>query len=1412
MLMQKTWWTGLAVICLQALGAAPAWQPPDFKRTGGEINQPQGVAVLRETAGNQGNEGTDFRLVFDAGSEEVKKINAVLAGPENSPATDFDFELVMQNPESSDGLVSAWIGVEFLGGTFGRESVLADKVPLKVMFADNTGWVKVNSDAVTLLRFRVVPAGGKKRINELALVISLRVDRDKTPESVAVRQTTLRELAKAPAVTGGRAVFVNCMPDRQLIALLAQNKIAAQTDSQAKDAGGIQFVAGNFAPRLDWAVKKELPILISLNQPQELRPDEANLLPVAAWSFKQPRLWRNGSTLLTPAGSGTQALAISRLWDLHTPGSKIENSLSRYNNILFDRPLNNTGWEVLLTTPAGMPELVSGRVGNSNVLVFGGDFFDPVLIASPGYPELLRLVLARLTAPVVAGASAELNQKLTVTAGRYQPDKLTVTVKNNAGEMVKTVLSYQVANWENEVLSRDVLAVDLKPGESKNYPLVERGSFKGNDQITEVGSEAIPYRRLRLAFLDRAGKVSGNEISAVVLTAPPLSLEVNSVSAADGFNAPRPEIDGSSDGDNGLVYVYRTGTKPEITVNAGNMLCNIAPLAIAKDLNTPDNPTVWGLNDLSLSGADVRRNGELQGGWAGKVAAGQTLSLVWAQPVTVGALALEAYGPYRLEERLNPRNVAFDADGRPILQVPQVTYTGSGSDCYRRAVWTLAGAESMSNLTLTVSNLDVKLKQKKHLNETNSSVRELVVRGFPAEVKPAGWSGTLEIAMCDLLRGSRQTVWSGPVTLAAYQSFAKTLTLPDRDAFGPVRYEFILKNGDKIAARCNYDVLFRPAEGRVIRDKDDEFELKPGLLCTPGWYQFDSFGRGMFDWTRGWGGPHDKIWAMTHGLTETGPGSIDQVDRMLATDTRASHYITPWRYLPDGSYGWDLTMDKLLEQMTSGREKGKKSVHVTGSDRWNGIPVNNSFGWDYFVRFDQYLRKTTGKGLSGKSRRELADEILNNHYRTFQNWMLADYAVKVQQTQDEFAAKGIKFTFETHGSFPLAGGETGKALGKTHSGVGTDLFWELINQDLYWSLGSRFAVVAANPDLQSGLYKQWGWVNSEANPTWFANNASVEPARRQWYNTYFMGRVDSAGEFLPYHVYGYSLQGGVSTKFYKHDIQNYSRTFALTRYLRNEQAAGFGLAVSWAAFDAKVGNSGRKLGFGIYASGAESEQLEYRFAKLFEKLVKAGLPVGFVTSETGLKNWQRGNPLLILDAGDWSEEDLRTLERLNTKYQAPLIGFGGAAKADGFWLKGSKKIELDGQTAVYLRNERSAPVIYFMQDSVALRGESMTAVADFIMAQTKYGIRSSARLAISPFICYNRLFLALGNQGDLASQVTLELDPAVFLDTLRGAKLRVIDLDQNVELPTQSGGDGKISFRFPMSGTDGKMIMISKGE
>jgi hypothetical protein len=1173
-------------------------------------------------------------------------------------------------------------------------------------------------------------------------------------------------------------------------------------DSKATEFS-ILFIGGrlddkNVAKTILDAVQHSKTIVIDIRTATQFAPELNPILPFNDWSIKDQRLCRNNIAL-----NFKEPISFENAYDLHLPGASIENSQHRYLYRDYEKPLNNSDWRIIAFTRNRMPILIAGRTGNAGIYVLGARWNDPALVNSPGAKFFFDAIIKKIIQPL--DISQKLTETVEISIPEFQSDGLYICAKNTTTKSVRFALGYQITNWEREILNVKTLEIELKPEEMKQIPLQERGTFKGQPDIAELGSR-LPYRRIRAGILSSDRLSVTNEIRRNILVAPPVSISL----VENGNNwydeAFYEEIDNGADGTVAKRFIQPTGTMSELTIQVNNRFVNIAPLAEPRDEKTPDNPTIEGLNDLSYSRANVRQDGKMQGGWCGGVLPEQNVSLTWSDSVFVSGIGLEVYGQERLEDRTQPKNLILKTKNQILFQQDHPVYITNGSRMYARYFETFP-TTGTKRLDMVMTKFHQQGVGRINLGATNCSIKELEIYGWTVEDKTVT-DGELELTSYDCVTGKSTLLKKEQLSIPAGSRKEITVQIPACSEFKPIRYDIIYRQNGKTLAQTQYDVLYIPPNRLSILNKKSLYDWDVGLLCTPGWVQNGGdFGLGMLDWTQGWGGVHDKIWALVHGVMETDYRTIDQPARMLTTNTRNSHYTNPWRYLPDGSYGWNLMIQGLLKKAET---RKVKRLWVIGSDRWNGIPIGHTFGWDMFVRFDRFLRDQGGEGLKSRSRKGISNEIMTQYADQWQQWHLEEYAKKITETKNLFAEHGIKWMFETHGSFPFVGGEIGDRLGETHAGVGTDLFWELRRQDLYWSLATRFAVIAANPNLSSGMYKQWGWVNSESNKFWFANNAPVEPARRQWYGTYFMGRVNSAGTFLPYHVFGYSLQGGVSTKFYQHEIENSLRTFNFTRFVRPEQPAGYGFIVSWDSHLRRMTTQGGSMGFGLYATGGEKNQLDYRMGNLYETLIKNGLPIGFVSSSYAIRNWNGTNPLILLDASDWQGTELETVTKL-WKSGTPIVGFGGLDQSSTtlkFWTDGAEKFNVGTIEFFVRKNQNGIPFIYCPFNDNKLSATDIPVLINTLMNLCGLNITITPQLIVNPFINNDALFLGLGTLSDQNVTAKIHLDPGQWNAALKDTKVKVIDLEHFQNIVPDTDG----SYTFPLPAVSGKMLLIMKGE
>lgn len=1129
---------------------------------------------------------------------------------------------------------------------------------------------------------------------------------------------------------------------------------------------------------------------------------------------------------------------LSRHFDLHLPTSTMEGGQHRYQGEMLGKPLLNTDWKVLLTTDNGgrLPLLIEGRVFAGRVFVFGGSLADPDLVKWQGYPDFIKALLAQaqpIAVPTVAGNVADL--KLSIPLQQKGGD-VQIHVTNPTAQPISGVLAVKIRNLMS-VLRNSATKEITVPG---NQSLVVTFPASEPELRTDVAprssDEAAPFLRVHAGLSSPSRDQIVVEATALVDTASAVSVKIRSEDVrkfpeqdfwpAGGYSF----LDGS-----GLPlgrYVWFTGDTPKLTVHVRNALHNIAPLASAVDEQWPENPTIQGLNDGSVSYGDIRDHLPLFAYWAGRSAATQKLTLTWPDPVYIAGSRLMVQSDYRFWNRANPRQIHLTTrhgdEVTPGFEAENATY-----DFWSREDLLQPRIATQSELLLSGLNAGASLEPKpfrshKTLKDTatNSAIGEWEILGWPSAELPPAVRGKLIVILHDLTGDTRTVLLEQDIALDPLTGTDVAVSIPPRQSFGQVNViaQFLPESGEPLVS--SQPLLFVPKDGDHLLSRQELGEAEIGLLCSPGFVAMDGFGTGAKSDTQGWGGPDDKVWAWQYGLMEISGQSKESAQRFFLSPVGLSHYTNPWREFPSGRYVWDWATDQLLEMFETGRWKGKKSLHIVLSDRWNGIPINNNFDWPDFVSFDEHLRSQGKPGLQGRTRKDIIAEIQTQYADEYQRYHLERYAEAMLATQRRFEEKGLKFTAETHGSFPLVGGELGEKLGRTHKAVGTDLFWELRDEDLYKAIGYRFGVVAANPDFESGSYNQWGWVSAtQANRTWFTPSGEVEPSRRQWYATYWAGRLTSDGTFKPYSVYGFSSQGGFGVKNMPEDWEQFNRVQSTMIRVRPERATGFGLVSSWQLQESRMTPKAGKLGFGLY-TGEGEEQVDALTGELYHRLVKNGVPISFVASTHTLKKWEESQPLVVVDGFQTSSWEIAELDRLN-RGGSPIIAIGGgdvpgtpeAARLFGVQREGSQWSASAGTETV--ANSRGQPFAFIH------RGEGRAPtlfcpipIKDLTSADSQLLSALSLKLAGNPlqlppgitattFLNGQSLFLALGAQGDDAREIEISVKPSLLDPTMDGQSFRVIDMDRADVVPAKWEND-QLKFQIPIGANDGRMIQILK--
>lgn len=1182
-----------------------------------------------------------------------------------------------------------------------------------------------------------------------------------------------------------------------------------------------------------------------------------DLAPVNFWSLESSALQRLSSGILAPRGSPfaqvlqTPGARLPMRYDLHLPYSPWETGQHRYEWERMGKSLLNTDWQTLLVSDQDghLPLLVEGRCYAGHVFIFAGDLAGTDFASWSGYPSFVHtlLSLARPT-PVASGPAVD---GLKISVPSYQPGSgdLQVLVANPGASAVQAVFSAKVRTLVRGLMNSFSEEINVPAGQTLTVKFPEGAPAREAGVAVPSGDTALPFRRLEVGLCALDRQRIAVEADAVVDRTPATQLalqgeDVQQFPAVDSW--PMGGIDMTNGKGFHLArYTYFCGEQPHVTVRLSQGLHNIAPLATASDLNWPENITVQGLNDGAISYDSVRTKFPLCGYWSGHPAEAQHLQLTWPMPVMVAGQQLFAQTDYRHWDATNPRNYKLTGqNGDKTLDLAAVTdaayQDGVRGDSFppqtlTRCELAITGLGTTprgepSAIGCAMANVDPKI---------NCSIGEWEVDGWPSATPPPAAKGHLAIVCHDLSTGKTTPLLDKDVDVPALAQSDFPVVVPTRDGLGQVTIEARFtpaEGGEPEVATLPF--LFVPRDKPHLLAKSVLCDADIGLLCTPGFCAIDDFGKGTSDDTGGWGGPDDKAWAWSLDMMEISddPRCRYYPQHFLLSPVGMTHYSNPYHDFPSGEYGWDWATPHLVDIVTTGRFKGKKTFHITLADRWNGVPIGSTFAWTDIVRFDEYLRGQGKPGLQGKTRTELWKEIASQHANEYQHFILGRYADAMLGTQAAMAKVGVSFMNETHGSFPLAGGEMGRKLAAVDTAVGTDLFWELRDEDVFKGIGYRVGLVSANPNLKSGAYDQWEWISgTQQNATWFAPSGDAEPSRSQWYNTYWKGRVDSDGVYQPYTMYGFSLQGGMGVKCTMSDWTQFNRVQSTMIWVRPDQPAGVGIVSSWQLQENHMAPNSRRFGFGLYASdgyhpddphntdGAHP-QIDAELGEVYHRLVKNGVPLSFIANTDTLKKWNSTRPLVAVDGFEVDPWEIAEFDRLN-RAGTPIIAIGsdgsfGRTEAEKFFgVKRTRDGWVPAEGTTVINDEAGQPLAYCREGNgrgpallCPLAVKSIDGPQSAILAQQvqklsgqpfelPYGVTSA------PFVSQGCLFVAFTNMADGSRLLDIAVRPGAVAAAFTGRSFRVVDHDRGVVLPSE-WKDGALHFQLPAAACDGRLIQI----
>jgi len=902
------------------------------------------------------------------------------------------------------------------------------------------------------------------------------------------------------------------------------------------------------------------------------------------------------------------------------------------------RSLLNRQWAIRarLNDWRASPLLLTGRYGAGRVAVFASSLEG--LSAGGSTEEFLATICKWLAVEAVA-TPAVTSVKLPPPMVRVDANtrSLHVALHNPTGQPLPVEVLGRMLTWESALVGDVSRSVSLPAGGSAEVELP-----LPLPQLSAVSYQAL---EMRPDFVVRLGVLSGD--GAELLSETTVDADLRSslrlaLATPEARTVQWPWEAPASGLPNRLglpvrAYTFAPGQTIESVATISHGVSNLAPLAEIRDESDPDNKSVKALNDdaaLAERGPDWYAR-DAYGCYVGRKESDVVLSFTFAQPVWLASIVLTgAADDYRNHHRHNPPRVIVEADGRE-----------------------LARAEQADELFLKHSGrlrLDVEPRQCRVvricLPWVSGKSREAVWLGEVAleggltrPEQPRG--GQLTLKLRHVLTNQAQTLRAEAVDVPPLgrREIRVAVPLPAGDA--PQFYRLEADLAPPSDQRCQAQLplwTLRPKQPLLPMTKlQSPSDVGLGFIVTRGFRNIFDTGTGTREDVGGWGNPDDLIWAYQRGLKQQSPRAGVQAGRLYVSDNDTRHYSSPWKPFYNGEEFFSVATPRLVERLKQDRRwNTAEQVVLNFSDRWDlGPSPDAMYGWQDFEGFDAYLRAAGLRGLTGRTRREIAQEIREHYEGPWNAWHFGRYCAVIAGLHDAFAREGKRLVITAQG-VPMLPGPQAEVIGAVVRGMSDDCTWGQISESVSLTTARQMAGLAFTPSLAMSTLFHWGY-NSAAlnNAQWRGAVGTSEPSRRHLYDRAFRGVLRRDGAYTSIHTYGYNNNAGEGFTLTSDDLDARQRVQDLHTLLTPDGPLGAGVVLSTAA---RLRPDRLRFDCGDPLALPEGRDLAHCLSRLHD----AGLSLPFSANAAGLEQWRGTAPLIVTNLGDFSPAEIETLRRL----------------------------------------------------------------------------------------------------------------------------------------------------------------------
>jgi hypothetical protein len=908
------------------------------------------------------------------------------------------------------------------------------------------------------------------------------------------------------------------------------------------------------------------------------------------------------------------------------------------------RSLINREWTTRVRgdNQAGDGLLVTGRYGAGRVAVFGAGA-DQLDAWAGDSSAAVRKIVDWLTVSTMPVPTSSVSLKVTHQID-YAARQIKVSVTNTSDVAADTQVIARLLTWEGTFDTDVSKPLSIPAGATADVTL-------DIPPITATSFQALDHADVwdvRLGVLtDGGADVTGESRFPIDLGANPrVSVSLDDLYAQPyPFDGPKPETMPHFQarlGSGTTRYTYKPGETVHVTVRVANGVSNIAPQSQVKDLVNAGNMSVSALTDGNTkSELTPTHTIEAFGMWNGADKQDNAIEFTWPEPRTISSVTLVGSADdLHKHLRKNPGSAIVEIDGNEVARAEELDKRFPAE----------MGRVRISFAPTKGSKLTLKIPWTPAAPRSAPSLTEVEIDGSAADEKtsPDAVHGMADVKLVDAETNAVVATKQAAVEVGSddVASTAVDMAVPDQIAGQPHAFRIEATfAGHSSAAPL---LVTNPAHPlHDITELNPQGTMSFGFIVTRGFRTFFDIGTGTQEMPDPWQSPDDLIWCYEHLLKQESDQATTKANRLYVSSDDFRHYSSPWRTFPNGQSVMELGAANLYAAVQRPDWPATTVVRYEFSDRWDtGPTVDALHSWQDYTEFDRYLRHTTGKGLQGRTRPELAKEIKEHFSAQWMAYQKAAYLKALHDLASPFEAAGKKVYLSAQG-VPLVSGPDADVVYKMVRGMSDDSTWGMDNEDVPLTTGRQMGMLAFNPSAAMSTLFMWGWDSAILdNPYWRVPVGTTEPSRRNQYDQAWRGTIDWDGSYKSIHTYGYNANGGTSYQMHGNDWQEMWRAAERLALIRPEAPLGAGVIIS----TAKLNQPG-SVSFSGNGSDPQTTAgaLLARVPNVVRRLQEAGVSVPFAANVSALKNWKGDTPLILLNLHEFSDDEIAILKSLRDR-------------------------------------------------------------------------------------------------------------------------------------------------------------------